>query len=191
MIGKKDKQRLLSSICNYLSTRCEMLDRIENSYKRLSRVEFLKSIHYKFPKAIEISDLYSDIFSLIDQMYIYHSPLNNLQTAMLGCNNSKKKLRNLQNYMVFKLCLRNNPNSRNKQLGYIETISLTPHQQPYPPVKHCIYEKQLIHDLWTDKLQLEKQPDSRIKQIPMHQMGTVRLQLDIPEEKSMIFKNAK
>lgn len=92
MIDRKEKQRLLFTICTDLSIHPEPLELDEKSYRRVSRVELLKSIHKRFPSTIQISDLYFGLFTLMDLKKVYYNSLDDLQTAMFGCNNSKNEL---------------------------------------------------------------------------------------------------
>lgn len=59
----------------YLSTQPNLLRLIEKSYQKPSRAALLTHIYTDYPQAIEISDLYSTLFSFIGQHPVNHGPL--------------------------------------------------------------------------------------------------------------------
>lgn len=147
-------------------------------------------IHITFSRAIEISDLYSELFVFIGRQQIHHGFLLDLKNSLEKCNEAKKELREVQNNLIYQLELNLNADRRKQQLNYIETAYIPRLETYYPPKQHTIYESQEILHLLHNKLQDDKQPDSEMARFLMHQMDATKFQMDIPGDKNMILKDA-
>jgi hypothetical protein len=84
-------------------------------------------------------------------------------------------------------------NHDNKRLRtFLEQIparSVTPLQQPYPPMGYWVYESEEIYNLWDHHLTRGKQPDKRLKRRPLMHLDPVRLTHDLLHDESAIFYN--
>lgn len=182
---------IIFEVLIHITNKPNLFQLVSGANTPANQLQLVRHIQLNIPSVIHISELFSTMVSYVGNNPQHHGPLLPVYKAIEDYQEQKGRLDKLKKDFSYDICFSNNPTVRQNFLNTIQSCDVALLDKPYPPPKQWIYENQTIYNLWPTKLQVEKQPDDRLARLPMHLLDPNQLQLDISEEKNMIFHDAK